>query len=189
MSAHKEIHMIDGVPMTVDEIAEMMGFTYKQLKDRRNRMECGYQLIVTLWREGRLLRRGDRAPRHRVNGRWITIQQAADELGVHVDSIHNWRYKIKHSTGTMPTLEEAWEHFSHNNHNGGRKPRRYNVNGKRMTVPEAAKKYGMLRRSLYNYMRRHKCALAEAIRGIQENKETAAMWKIMAVLREGSGNG
>ncbi len=69
MSAHKEVHMIDGVPMTVDEIAEMMGFTYKQLKDRRNRMECGYQLIVTMWREGRLLRRGDRAPRHMVNGR------------------------------------------------------------------------------------------------------------------------
>ena len=123
----------------------------------------------------------------------LTLRHAvfseADERGIRTDSINHWRWITKKRTGRTPTLAEAYEHFGHNNHNGGRKPKRYNVNGKRMTVLDAAVAYGMVRTSIYNYMSKHKCGLAEAIRNMQENKETAAAWKIMAVLREGEGNG
>ena len=75
------LHMIDGKQMTVNEIATMLGVTRNVLINRHSTMGgISYQAIVNMYRDGQLLTKHDRWPRHLVHGRWMTVKQVAEEL-------------------------------------------------------------------------------------------------------------
>lgn len=90
------LHMIDGKQMTVNEIATMLGVTRNVLNNRHSTMGgISYQAIVNMYRDGQLLTKHDRWPRHLVHGRWMTVKQVAEELDCKPHSIENWRYKCR----------------------------------------------------------------------------------------------
>ena len=142
MAGHeRKKHLIDGKEMTAPEIAAMLGISEQALRFRHSQMNlCSYQLIVDMYREGKMMTNHDRWPRHLVHGRWITVQQAADELGVRAHSINTWRCKNRDMDGNRPTLEEAYEHFRNapKRGRGNAIPKVHTVMGRKMTVKQAA---------------------------------------------------
>jgi len=181
------LHLIDGKRMTVNEIAEMLGVTRQWLIQRRSQMGgVSYQLIVNMCREGRILTKHDRWPRHCVHGRWITIQQAAKELNCKPHSIDNWRSANRDKDGNKPTLEAAYDHFKGAPKRGrGKEPEKHQVNGKKMTVKEAAEKHGTTVNALRQVMSRHRCSLDAAVKRLEDRRIRKAQRDIMEILKGG----
>ena len=46
---------------------------------------------------------------HLVHGEWMTVQEAADRLGVAYKSIDNWRTKHRRKDGRRALLVEYWD--------------------------------------------------------------------------------
>jgi len=182
-----DLHLIDGKRMTVNEIAEMLGVTRQWLIQRRSQMGgVSYQLIVNMCREGRILTKHDRWPRHCVHGRWITIQQAAKELNCKPHSIDNWRSANRDREGNKPTLEEAYDHFKEAPKCGkGKEPEKHWVNGKRLTVRQVAEKYGTTISALRQVMSRHQCSLDTAVNRLEGRRKRKAEQAILGILKGG----
>ena len=178
------LHMIDGREMTVKEIADMLGVTAHALAIRRCRMGgCSYQLIVDMYRNNQLCSKHDMHHRHMVNGKWTTVTAVAEALGIHPHSINNYRCNYRRPDGTKPTLAEAYEHFRTGSRKRcGRMPRVYYVKGRRMTIAEAAKKYGTTENALRLYMHKHKSSLETAVRRLEERRAKRAEKEIMGIL-------
>lgn len=176
------LHMIDGVPMTVDEIAGMLGLTKQALVLRRSRMGgCSYQLIVDLYRENRFASKHDRGARHLVNGQWITAKEAARR--VDVQPITLTRYMKAHGV----TLAEAVAHYRKYQTGElarwpGRRPRTYYVNGKLLTFAQAAEKYHTTESALRLYVYKHKCSLNTAVCHLEQRRKKQAEKDIMKIL-------
>lgn len=182
------IHTVDGRPMTVDAIAGMIGFQRRQLIQLRCRMGgVSYQLIVNMWREGRLLTKGDRSIRHLVHGRWMTVKQASLELNCKPHSIENWRSRNRDKDGNKPTVEEAYDHLMNAPKRGsGSVARKHRVNGKHLTVREAAEKYGTTENALRQTMHRHGCTLDAAVKRLENRRVRKAQRDIMDILKGGT---
>lgn len=180
------LHLIDGKQMTVNEIAAMLGVTRRWLIQRRSQMGgISYQVIVNMFREGRLLTNHDRWPRHLVHGRWMTVQQAAQELDCKPHSIENWRSANRDKHGHKPTLEEAYEHFKGAPKRGkGKEAEKHRVKGKLMTVSEAAEKHHTTVNALRQTMSRHNCSLDAAVQRLENRRTKAATKAIMAILND-----
>lgn len=178
------LHLIDGKQMTVNEIAAMLGVTRRWLIQRRSQMGgISYQVIVNMFREGRLLTNHDRWPRHLVHGRWMTVQQAAQELDCKPHSIDNWRSANRDKNGNKPTLEAAYDHFKGAPKRGrGKEPEKHRVNGKKMTVREAAEKHGTTVNALRQVMSRHRCSLDAAVKRLEARRTRAAEKAILEIL-------
>lgn len=178
------LHLIDGKLMTFREIAAMLGISENALRCRHSSMNrCSYQLIVDMYRDGVLLTNHDRWPRHLVNGRRVTVQQAAQELGCKPHSIENWRSKNSDKDGRKPTLAEAYQHFKNAPKRGpGSVGKIHTVKGKKMTVREAAEKYGTTVSALRQVMSRHSCSLEEAVNRYEKRKTKAAVDSILSIL-------
>lgn len=174
--------MIDGVPMTVDEIADMLGLTKRALELRRYGMgQCSYQLIVNLYRENRFESKHDRGARHLVNGEWITAKEAARR--VDVQPVTLTRYM--RSNGV--TLAEAVDHYRKYQTGElarwpGRTPRTYYVNGKLLTIRQAAERYHTTETALRLYIYKHKCSLQTAVRQLEERRKKRAERDILNIL-------
>ena len=176
--------MIDGQPMTIDQIADLLGITRQALINRRHRYggkDVSYQLIVNLYRENRFESRHDRGARHLVNGEWITAKEAARR--VDVQPITLTRYM--RSNGV--TLAEAMEHYrkfqtGELKRYAGRAPRTYYVNGKQLTIRQAAEKYHTTENNLRTYIFKHKCSLQTAVRQLEERRKKQAERDILKIL-------
>lgn len=181
------LHLIDGKQMTVNEIAAMLGVTRRWLIQRRSQMGgISYQVIVNMFREGRLLTNHDRWPRHLVHGRWMTVPQVAQELDCKPHSIENWRSANRDKDGKKPTLEEAYNHFKGAPKRGrGKEPALHRVNGKRMTVREAAEKHDTTVNALRQVMSRHRCSLDAAVKRLEDQRIRKAQRDIMEILKGG----
>ena len=180
--------MVDGRPMTVDEISNMIGFHHRQLIQLRCRMGgVSYQLIVNMWREGRLLTKGDKFIRHLVHGRWMTVPQAAEELKCKPHSIENWRNRNRDKDGRKPTVEEAYDHLKNAPKRGsGSVAKKHRVNGKQLTVREAAKTYKTTENVLRQTMHRHGCTLDAAVKRLENRRVRKAQRDIMDILKGGT---
>lgn len=178
------LHLVDGKQMTVNEIADMLGVTRQWMVQRRSQMGgVSYQLIVDMYRDGRLLTKHDRWPRHCVHGRWITLKQAAEELNCKPHSIDNWRSTHRDKNGNKPTLEEAYDHFKEAHKRGpGKVPKKHWVNGKQMTVRQAAEKYDTEVGALRNLMSRHQCSLDTAVKRLEAWRKRRAEQAILEIL-------
>ena len=170
-----DLHMIDGRAMTLVEIADMMGLSYRGLVNRRFRLgQCSYQLVVDMWRRNEIGGHGDRQQRHLVHGRWMTVAQAAEELGTTPHAIRDVRYRASRDGHPM-TLEEVYDFYA----NGLKRPRgfqaRYHrVLGHLMTVAEAAQKYKTTEGNLRKYMSYHHSTLETAVRRLEERRAKEA---------------
>lgn len=177
-------HLIDGREMTVAEIADLLGITKRALVLRRHQMggaAVSYQLIVNMYRDNRFETKRDRGARHLVGGEWITVKEAARR--VDVQPITLTRYM--RSNGV--TLAEAVGHYRKYQTGelarwSGRTPRTYYVNGKLLTIKQAAEKYHTTENSLRMYIVKHKCSLQTAVRQLEERRKRQAEKDILKIL-------
>ncbi len=178
------LHQVDGREMTVKEIAAMLGISPYTLKNRRISMNgMSYQGIVNMYREGLMLSKHDRWPRHMVHGRWMTLQDVANELDCKVHSIQNWLSKNRDRNGKHPTLEEAYDHFDGAPKRGpGGVAKKHRVNGRMMTIKEAADAHGSTYTAMRQTMARHGCSLEQAVKRLEDRRVDAATKAIMNIL-------
>ena len=182
--ALKQMHDIDGRMMTVDEIAGMLGVTKCALYRRKHVTGCSYQAIVNMYRDNRLAAPDDKYPRYMVDGKWITVRDISQMLGVREKSINQWRQMHRDVAGNMPQMKDAVEHFR-NYKRFGRKKRTgkaHRVKGRTMTVAEAAVKCGVTDGAIYMYMRKHQCSLETYIRNLEKRRVSRAVKEIMSII-------
>lgn len=178
------LHMIDGQPMTVDEIADLLGTTKRALVLRRHRYggkDVSYQLIVDMYRDNRFETKHDRGPRHLVNGQWITTKEAARRVGVQPVTL------TRHMKANGVTLAEAMDHYRKFQTGEltrwpGRVPRTYYVNGKLLTIRQAAERYHTTETALRQYIYKHKCSLQTAVRQLEDRRKKQAERDILNIL-------
>lgn len=176
--------------MTVDEIAAMLGVTVRALQVRKSRIgDVSYQLMANMYRENQFQSRGDRYPRHLVDGEWITTREAARRVGVSVHTIVNYMYVHKNGQGQHASLEEAIRYYrqyqtGERKRYKGSPPKTHVVNGCRMTVKQAAKRYKITPNVLYTYMSKHRCSLDTTVKRLEDRRMRKAEKDIMAILME-----
>lgn len=181
-------HMIDGQPMTVDEIADMLGTTKYALQCRRSRMGgCSYQVIVNMHREGQFGKKNE--ARYLIEGRWMSTWQIAEMLGVKPHTLYNWRWANKGKS-----MADAIAHFRayqtgerqrYGYRGGGARPVAYRVGGHVYTVGGVAKKYGVTPQSVRHYMKKHGGDMAATLKHYRERekeKQRRAEAEIMKAL-------
>ena len=181
---------VDGKMLTVAEIAELMNTTVHGVRVRHSRLgKPSYQTMVDMYRAGQFGSKhtGYRKP-HLIDGRWMSVQEVAEELGVNARSITTWRCQRRRPDGTKPTMEEAIEHFKAYNASGRVhvKPKVHRVKGKDMTVKEAAEMLGCTTVALYSNMSYHQESLDAAVRRHEaweeKRKQRQAEKEIMKIL-------
>lgn len=175
-------HQIDGRPMTVPEIAQMLGLTPAALQLRRSRLNgASYQVIVDMYRANQFGSYHDRAPRWMVEGRWMTLQDIADMLGIAKHSLIN--YRVKHPGASIAEAIEYYRTPRSRKGVGGRKATVYRVRGKDYTIPQVARRFGVDPQSVRRYVDHHSMAEAlEHYRARQSTREARAHREIMRIL-------
>lgn len=183
MAGRKQRYPVDGRLMTVDEIAGMLGVTAKALYTRRSRMGlASYQLIVDMYREGRICSVHDKWPRYLVDGEWMTVRDIAEEGGVKPSAVHNWMHIHKNATmGEVRAHFREWARGG-GKYRGGSLPREHKVHGRTTTVAREAERLGVPINRLYLRMSRHGCSLQAAVRSEDRWQRRKAHIRIMRIL-------
>lgn len=186
MAGKDKQHYVDGRYTTVAEIAEEFGMKRQSLYSLMNHRQCGLQTAVNLIRENLAMNDQGRAARWMVDGKWMTVRQAADMLGINLRTMRSWIARHRHEDGTICPLAEAVHAYQEKQViHGGSPAKQHRVNGKTMTVPEAADKLGVSLHAIYMHMSRHKASLASTIRYYEKRKLKKAEKDILAILMEG----
>lgn len=173
-------HLVDRRWVTVKEIAAEMGLKPQQLYHQMHVHRCGLQSVVNMILENQILNGQASSSRWMVDGKWTTINQAAEALGVTHYTVYNYMYNHK------LTLQEAVDAIRAGKlRHGGHDPVRHNVHGKAMTTFEAAEALGVSVNAVRLYMHKHKCSLAATIRHYEQRKRKKAEKDILAILMEG----
>ena len=128
---------------------------------------------------------------HCVHGVWMTEREAAEKLGVNLNTLKKFRVRHRRANGAMALLEEAWDWYSARRagekpvwpsmRRQGRPPVKHRVNGRRMTQREAAETYGVTLPAIWMQMNRHHCSVEEAV---DRARSAKAEREILAVVRE-----
>ncbi len=181
------LHTIDGRQMTVAEIAEMLGVTQRALEVRKSRLHAGYQVSVDMYRANRIGSRHDKCHRHNVHGRWMTVREAAEELGIKPACLINWRCNHRDAQGNKPTLEAAYDQYMRYKtgvqaKHPGNTTARHMVHGRRMTVVEAAERYHVSENYLRKIMSQRKCSLDAAVKRLEARRARRAEKDILNIL-------
>ena len=177
-------HLVDGEWITVEEAAARLGITRQQLYSQMHHKGCGLQAAVNLVRENMVLHDQGRAGRYMVNGKWMTIRQAAEALGVSVISLKNWMRRHPHPDGTPGTLAEAVGAYKSGAvRRGGSRAKEHRVGRKTMTVAEASEMLGENRNKIWLRMSRRGESLAQVVRYYEERKRKRAERAILDILR------
>ena len=131
----------------------------------------------------------DRPATHLVHGEWMTVQEAADRLGVAYKTIDNWRSIHRHEDGSRALLVDYWD-WTMRWRRGeiprrpGKHVRTYWVRGKQLTMKQAARKAGVSYKALHCYIRAHGCSVNAAVRYYERRAIQRAVNEIMAVINE-----
>lgn len=182
MAGKPKKHLVDGEWMSVEEAAKMLGIRRKQIYDQMSDKQCGLQTVVRMYREGYILGQG-RAARYMVDGRWMTINDAAEMLGVTMQAICQWRFKRKRPDGSLPSLAEAVAAYrSGEVRHCGKQPKQHKVGGKLMTMQEAAEMVGVSYAAMQLYTYKHRCSVAKAVKYYEAKKKRRAEQEILRIL-------
>ena len=177
-------HLVDGRWVTVEEIAEEMGLNRQQLYMQMWHKGVSLQVVVNLYRENLILHNQHKSYRYMVNGRWMTINQATEMLGVSPDAMYSTMRRRGY------TLAQAVEAYRHGEiHHGGSKPKLHRVGNRYMTTIKAAEMLGMSWYTLRSHMRRSGDSLAATIRYYERKKAKRAEKAILKILKEGKSRG
>lgn len=178
MARKPKKHLVDGEWVTVREIAERLGIEAQQIYNQMDAREISLQVVVNLYRENQILHDQGRAARYMVDGKWTTIRQAAEALGVTHQAVANYMYSHKCS------LVEAVAAYREGRvqHRGRGYPVYHRVGNKTMTVKEAAARFGISENAVRMYMYKHKCSLAKTVKFYEMRQKRRAEQEILGIL-------
>ena len=169
---------MDGEQVTVKEIAERLGVKAKQIYNQMSDRKVSLQVVVNLYRENQILHDQGNAARYMVNGKWMTIRQAAEALGVSRGAVYQYMYKYQCSLAeTMVAYRHGLVTKAH-----GNRTVYHRVGRRTMTVAEAAAKLGVSVNAVRIYMYKHKTSLAATIRHYEQRKKQKAEKAILEIL-------
>lgn len=182
MAGKPKKHLVDGEWITVQEAAEMLGLGRQQIYGLMHHGQYGLQVAVNLIRHDLALGQG-RAARYMVDGRWITIRQAAEMLGITVTALRDYLYSHRQPDGRPATLAEAVDAYrSGAVRHGGHPPRLHRVGRRIMTQAEAAEMLGINVNAVRMHMSKHKATLAQTIKYYETRKRRKAEKDILNIL-------
>lgn len=183
MAGKPKKHLVDGEWITVQEAADRLGVMRQQLYGQMHTRRCSLQVVVNLYRENLVLHEQGNADRHMVDGRWITIRQAAEMLGLSFAALQSYLYAHRQPDGRPATLAEAVEAYrSGAVKHGGHPPRLHRVGRRMMTQAEAAEMLGIDVNTVRCHMSKHKATLAQTIRYYEAKKQRKAEKDILNIL-------
>lgn len=190
MARGPQTYRIDGRAMTLAQIAGMVGVAQRTLETQKCRKGCAtYQQLVDMYRRGEINRGHRGGIRHRIRGEWTTIQAEAARLGMKPQTMHKWMSDHRKRTGTMPLLEECVKHYEDvkaglvgNWYTGGRPAQTYWVNGRKMTMKQAAALVGMQPDSLRELVKRRGLSVNAGVKYAQALQKKRAEREIMKTL-------
>ena len=186
MAGVSKKHLVDGRWTTVNEVAQEFGLKPQQIYQQMRHKHCSLQVVVWMIRENLILGDQGRASRYMVDGKWMTIRQAAEILGITKGALCDYLFRHPNPDGSPCRLADAVEAYrQHQVRIGGKRPVQHKVGRKTMTTFEAAEMLGVDVKTLRLYMSRHKASLAATIRYYEKRKLKQAEKDILAILREG----
>lgn len=137
--------------------------------------------------------RGRRPRLYTVHGRLMSEREAAEELGVSSQTLNYYRRAHPNPDGTPMSLQDAYDLYHANRARGHQRMSgkaghatgvTYSLNGRQVTIKEAAELLGLERISIYSGLRRHNGDLEEVYRRSVAYRETRAVRKIMKILKD-----
>jgi phage antirepressor YoqD-like protein len=178
MAGKPKKHLVDGEQVTVNEVAERLGVKAQQLYHQMSHRKISLQVVVNLYRENQILHDQGRAARYMVDGRWLTVHQAAKALGVTYRALYLYMYKHQ------CRLAEAMAAYRHGlvTKSHGNRTVYHRVGRGTMTVAEAAAKLGVSASAVQQYMYKHKASLAATIRHYEQREKQRAEKEILGIL-------
>ena len=183
MAGKPKLHFVDGEWITVQDAANRLGLQRQQLYSLTNNKQCSLQVAVNLYRENLSLHGQGRADRHMVDGRWMTIRQASEMLGLPFTTLYSYIYSHRQPDGRPATLAEAVEAYrSGAVKMGGRTPKLHRVGRRMMTQAEAAEMLGIDVNAVRCHMSKHKATLAQTIKYYKAKKRRKAEKDILTIL-------
>ena len=182
MAGKPKQHPVDGGWMTVTQAADMLDLKPQQIYGLMNNYHCGLKTAVYMVRNNLALNGQGRSDRHMMDGRWMTINQAAEMLGIKPETLRSWRHRHRDDQGKPATLQAAVDAYRQGVHRGGGKPVQHKVNGRPMTTLQAAEKCGVAVEAIRNRMSRKKCSLAACVSYYEKKKRRKAEKAIMNIL-------
>ena len=183
MAGKPKLHFVDGEWISVQEAADRLGLRRQQLYGLTHHNRCSLQVAVNLYRENLALHDQGRADRHMVDGRWMSIRQAAEMLGVPFSTLQSYLYSHRRPDGRPATLAEAVDVYrSGAVKHGGRPPRLHRVGRRMMTQAEAAEMLGIDVNVVRCHMSKHKATLAQTIKYYETRKRRKAEKDILTIL-------
>lgn len=182
MAGRAKKHLVDGKWMSIAEAAEMLGLRPQQIYCQMSAKRCGLQAVVRMYHENYILGQG-RAARYMVDGRWMTIKDVAEMLGVTRQAIYLWRFKRKRPDGSLPSMAEVVAAYrSGEVRYRGKQPKQHRVGGKLMTLREAAEMVGVSYAAMQRYTYNHRCSLDRAVNYYEAKKRGNAEREILRIL-------
>ena len=183
MAGKPKKHLVDGEWITVQKAADRLGVIRQQLYGQMHARRCSLQVAVNLYRENLVLHNQGRADRHMIGGRWMTVRQAAEMLGITVTALRDYMWYHRQPDGRPATLAEAVEAYrSRAVSQGGKAPVQHRVGRKTMTCAEAADMLGVNVQTLRTYMCTHRATLAQTIKYYETKKRRKAEKDILNIL-------
>lgn len=175
-------HPVDGGWMTVAQAADMLELKPQQIYHLMSNYHVGLQVAVNMVRQNMALGGQGRSDRHMVDGRWVTVNQLAGQLGTKPTNLRSWSYRHCDSEGRPATMQAVADAYRAGVHRGGGKPVQHRVNGRPMTTLQAAEKCGVAVEAIRNRMSRKKCSLAACVNYYEKKKRRKAEKAIMNIL-------
>ena len=119
---------------------------------------------------------------YQINGEWLTIYEVAARLGVAKRTLDGYRWQ------TRCTVQEAYDHYDLLNRGiiqrgkPGRKPARYKLGNRMLTVKEAAGALGLSLVNMYRYLDKYG-DLEACVRAIEKRKTDEAVREVVKTIR------
>ena len=178
--AKKRLHQVDRKLMTIDEAAAMVGVTVEALRLQKSRFAgITVQHLVDMYRIGAIWPEKRGPDLHRVHGRWMTVNELAARFGLKIGSVWCWRSRHRGADGKLATLEAAYDHYMAIEQGKkklypGSAPRRlYRVDGRLISMRQAAEAVGVPEATLRSWVKRHGCTVASAVKRYEKAAEAA----------------
>ena len=182
MGKPEKRHMVDGEWVTIREVSERLGVSKNTIWTQMAHRGVSLGTLVRMYRDGQIDIGVRGGAKHMVRGRWTTIGREAERMGVSVTMIYDW---MRDHDATLAETVEHYEAVARGDappKRNGPEPRRYWVNGRKLTIAEAAKRCGVCESTVRMYLYNHGCSLQTAVRWYENRAKKRAEREIMRIL-------
>ena len=179
-------HWVDGRWMTTREVAARVGVSVNALLAQKHNQGVSVPALVRMYDSGLIDAGRSRGQKYMVRGRWTTIGEEAARLGVTWKAINKWMHNHGQG-GQKATLAEAVRYYEavrdgrEKRFKGGQAKSHW-VNGRTMTIAEAAGRCRVDVRAFRAYLYYHGCSVQTAVRFYEARAKREAEKEIMRIL-------